>query len=1200
MISKQSLPINFAQGLDTKTDPWQVQPGNFLRLENQVFTKGGRLTKRNGYKQISTIINSGTHLPDTSVSSITTLNDNLTAIGNRIFAYTDASSTWFESNNPYQSLELSTLPIIRNSFNQVQCDSAVAPNGLVCTVYTEEASATTTVFRVTVTDSVTGQSVYNFGVPIANAAATQTQRVFVVGNFFVVVFTSGSAALSYFALGVNDPNNISGPITDIAASYQPSDGVSWDAVVVNDRLYIAYPTSSGGQAVKLTYLTAGDAIAGNSPVSPVTFAGYEATLMSMCADTRVPTAPIIYANFYDDGSTDAFSVAVDGDLNVAMIPTRLFTGVDVANLASAVPGGEAGASGDCYIFYEVNNNYGYDNSIPTHYINTVAVRHSGLPVTFESEFLSGAGTITASSATGLVNGMHLIDATTKSNLDQPTTFTISGVTLSLSANTNGNSAATPGDTMMAQTTSLSVSNTQIARSVGLASKAFVVGDDIYFWVAYQSPYQNTYFLINANVNVGFNATVIIAKLAYENGGGYLTTGLPLVSIVGEDCYVPYLFKDLITPVNKGTDVPSGTQVAGVYSQFGINLCKFKIGTTKLQTAEIGKDLLITGGFGWMYDGSQPSEQGFFLYPDDVQAEPLADPGPTGNLDDTSDPTILKNVSSTTGIVVGMIVTDVTNPSAIPAGTRVVSIDSMAGEVTMSNPAASTHTGDTLKFAGEVAAQQYFYQVIYQWTDNQGNLYQSAPSIPVTATTTSGHTSVVLDIPKLRLSMKFLSSIKIVIYRWSVAQPIYYQVTSITSPLMNTSGSDPDYVTYTDILSDAEILGNSIIYTNGGVLENVNAPAHRICTLFDNRYWAVSAENPNLLLFSKQVIEAVPVEMCSQLTLFVAPTTGAEGSTGDMTAIAPMDDKLIIFKPNAIYYINGSGPDNTGANNQYSQPIFVNSTVGCDNPDSIVFQPNGLMFQSGKGMWLLGRDLSTTYIGAAVEQFNSSIVQSAVSVPETNQVRFTLNTGEMLMYDYFYGQWSTFKGAPAISSCIFEGLHTFLNSYSQVFQEAPGSYVDGSTPVLLGLTTSWFNLAGLQGYQRAYFFYLLGQYITAHKLFVTVAYDYNSAPQQGSLIMPTNFASVYGGPVPNPDNGYDPQDPLGQQSPLGGEGNVEQWRIFLNKQRCQAVQISIQEIFDASMGVQPGEGLTLSGINLIYGVKQAFKPMAARNSIGGGQ
>jgi hypothetical protein len=209
-------------------------------------------------------------------------------------------------------------------------------------------------------------------------------------------------------------------------------------------------------------------------------------------------------------------------------------------------------------------------------------------------------------------------------------------------------------------------------------------------------------------------------------------------------------------------------------------------------------------------------------------------------------------------------------------------------------------------------------------------------------------------------MKTANPVKIVAYRWSVGQQIYYQTTSILAPILNDTTVDS--VTFVDVNADVTILGNNILYTTGGVIENVNAPSSNVLALFDTRLWLVDAEDPNVLWYSKQVIPATPVEMSDLFTIFVPPTTSTQGSTGPMTAAAAMDDKLIVFKRNAMLYINGSGPDNTGANNQYSPPIFITATVGSKNQRSIVLMPQGLMFQSdNKGIWLLGRDLNTDYM-----------------------------------------------------------------------------------------------------------------------------------------------------------------------------------------------------------------------------------------------
>jgi hypothetical protein len=490
----------------------------------------------------------------------------------------------------------------------------------------------------------------------------------------------------------------------------------------------------------------------------------------------------------------------------------------------------------------------------------------------------------------------------------------------------------------------------------------------------------------------------------------------------------------------------------------------------------------------------------------------------------------------------------------------------------------------------MAAQKYYYQVTYEWSDNQGNIFRSSPSIPVTVTLTTDD-AVLVNIPTLRLSLKNANNpVKIVIYRWSTAQPVYYQATSISSPLMNNSAIDS--VSFVDTQADATLLGNNILYTNGGVVENIGPPAFDSTFLFDSRLFGIVSENKNLLWYSKQVIEGTPVEMSDLLTMYVSPTIGAQGSTGDLKCGAAMDDKLILFKASAMNYVNGAGPDNTGANNGYSQPTFITSTIGCSNQRSIVFQPQGLMFEfaseTGNQIWLLTRSLETQYIGAAVESYTqNATVLSAVSIPGTNQVRFTLSSGITLMYDTYYGEWGTFVNIPAVSSVLFEGLHTYINSRGEVYQETPGQYLDGTNPVLMNFTTSWINVAGLQGYQLAYFFYLMGTYISPHYLNVQIAYDYNPAIRQSKVIHPSNFNPNYGSSFA-----------YGVESPYGGGTSLEQWEFFLTQQRCQSFQITITEIYDPAFGVVAGAGFTLSGLTIVAGIKKGFRPLKFTQQAGG--
>lgn len=721
--------------------------------------------------------------------------------------------------------------------------------------------------------------------------------------------------------------------------------------------------------------------------------------------------------------------------------------------------------------------------------------------------------------------------------------------------------------------------TTIIRSLGLASKAFEYEDMCYFLAVYGGTYQPTYFLIDENGNV-------ISKFAYSNGQTYGQNQiLSSISLYNATVYFGYLFKAQIIAVNKSQNVDS---VGGTFGLSGINLGSITFGF-QMQALEIAGALHMNGGFLRMYDGVKPVEHSFFVWPEDLGATPIVMGGgmssqkyfyqatyewtdARGNihrsapsipfevdLTDESGTAVTFTsefalgdtsitVSSVSGLHVGQEITDTTTGANLTPGTVITAINGLV--LTLNQPTAGASAG--------------------------------APGDTLQTVDTLG---VALEIPTLRVTAKIgLNPVRIVVYRWSEDQQNYYQVTSVTSPVLNKT--DSDSVLVDDYLSDAEILGNALIYTTGGVIENIAAPASSYMTLYKSRLFLIDAEDKNLEWYSKQVIENTPVELSDLLTQYIAPTIGAVASTGNLESLFAMDDKIISFKKDAIYYETGNGPDNTGANNDFSEPNFITATVGCANQASIVFIPSGLIFKSDKGFWLLGRDLSTRYIGADVEDFNQYECTSAYTIPGTNQVRFTLSNGAVLMYDYYMSQWCEFEGVNAISSCIYQDEHTLIDKFGRVFQESPEHYIDGSVPTLMSMTTGWLNLAGVQGFERAYYFYLLGQFQTPHKVVIEIAYDYDPTIVQQSIITPDNFSGYYGD-----DSLY------GGSSPYGGISDVEQYRVFLEKQKCQAFQVTIREIYDGTYGVPAGAGLTLSGLNLVVGTKKGYPTLPAKYSVG---
>jgi len=643
------------------------------------------------------------------------------------------------------------------------------------------------------------------------------------------------------------------------------------------------------------------------------------------------------------------------------------------------------------------------------------------------------------------------------------------------------------------------SETVIAGSLGIGSKAFSVNGQICLIGAFQSQLQNSYFLINTN-------GAVLSRIAYGNGGGYYPLGAPSVSVIGSTASFAYLFKDFVQSRSTANLTLSSASLSGqsgnIYTQTGINFGEFTFSGSNQSAKELGGVLNLNGGFLWTFDSLQATENNFFLYPE--------------------------------------------------------------------GGAYSAYGAVSSAISQMTSGQQYNYVGVYEWTDNQANIHQSAPSLAVSlpALTTSSSVGVQVTMPVLRTTNRVSSNpVALALYRSSTQQPTFYrmgsvnlngqiQTASITSYLsVFVNGSNNlDTVSFFDTSSDSFILGNKILYTTGGVLEDSAGPPAIAMAIWDSRLWLISAED-GTLWYSKIVIPSTPVEMSQFQTIYVPNAQGAQGSSGLPKCLFAMNDKLIIFKKNMLFFINGTGPDATGANSQYSDPIQIPSGVGCENQASVVLTPVGLMFQSDNGIWLLGQDLSLRYVGKDVEDYNSSKVLAATCVPGTSEVRFEMDNGIKLVYDYLVDQWATFS-ISGQSSVIYGNKHTFLNG-AQVYQETPNVYSDGAVPVTLSFQTGWFNLSGLQGYQRAYFMELLGNFYSPHTFQTNIAYNYNSAIAQSVSVNPSNV--------------------------VGSGSSVEQWEIGFQQQQCQSFQISFQETASASAGA----GLTLSGIGLTYGRKKTW-------------
>ena len=484
--------------------------------------------------------------------------------------------------------------------------------------------------------------------------------------------------------------------------------------------------------------------------------------------------------------------------------------------------------------------------------------------------------------------------------------------------------------------------------------------------------------------------------------------------------------------------------------------------------------------------------------------------------------------------------------------------------------------------GGLSAGSYQWVAVYEWTDNNGFVHRSAASLPATATATSGQSATVTVSTLSITSKQARAPVQIVVYRTLANGTVFYRASSLTAPTLNSVSAYT--VTFSDTVSDATLASRPLLYTTGGVVENIPPGASSGLTIHRGRLWAVDGLNPLRLWYSRQVASGAPVEFSDVLALDV------DSRGGDVVALGSLDDKLVVFKRTQIFVVSGQGPDSTGSQNDFSDAVLVTSDVGCVDARSLVVTPSGLVFQSTKGIYLLDRSLAVSYIGADVEAYNGATVESGQLIPTANQVRFVLSTGVALVLDFYVGQWSVFTNHPAVDSVVWLDRFCYVRADGVVMREDASRHDDAGAYVPLKVTTGWLAFAGdagvyaaaagnrapaaLQLYQRARRLLVLGEYSSPHRLRVQVSFDYAPAVEQDVVV------------TPNDPGSYGSSSPYGSESPYGGTWLPYQWRVDLARQKCQALKVSISE---QRIAGEVGEGLSLSALSIELGLK----PLSAR-------
>lgn len=625
-----------------------------------------------------------------------------------------------------------------------------------------------------------------------------------------------------------------------------------------------------------------------------------------------------------------------------------------------------------------------------------------------------------------------------------------------------------------------------SRGVGLASKAFIYQGNAFVNTIWSSFLQSTYFTHCLTSNF-FNAP--ISKFNPQIGGSLRTNTL----LAQCDVYNNQPGQFLVAAQRAGMFQNAGNTV---FSTLGLNANLLNFAHANAFNSIVNaNNLLITGGIVQSYDGTSVSESNFNLFPEGATF-------------------IINNTSPGAGIL------------------------------------PDTSVTPTIK-------DGYFqYIFTYEWPDQNGLIQKSQPSVPLLDDGYSpprsifigSNQTVTLTIPTYRLTAKQnpRDDVQIVVYRTQVNDTVFNKVASINNDVT------VDSVTYTDAMTDVDIDGNVPGYWQSQ-LPNSAPPSCDLITSYANRVCISGLDDPNVLWFSQNRFDlsnynTIPTEFSTLFTIGCLPF-GDEGLDG-ITAIAQMDNNLIIYKDDAIFTTNSDGPQPTGTGDTFPVPTLVTSDTGCSDPNSIVFCPMGLLFKSAKGIYILMRDGSgVQYIGAPVEKYNKLTITSAQLLDRTNEVIFTTREGIILCWNYYFAQpqglWSIWAHVQGVDSVMWQNqlVVAQANGVCLVQDNTNTVFSDNGRQVVLKVRLPWLGV-GMQGWCMVYDMLLIGNFKGPHILQGVIEFNY-SAGDVEQFAINSNMLTNQLGALPE----------FGDGIWGGGQGTPYQFQINLSRPMCQAMRVS---------------------------------------------
>jgi hypothetical protein len=466
----------------------------------------------------------------------------------------------------------------------------------------------------------------------------------------------------------------------------------------------------------------------------------------------------------------------------------------------------------------------------------------------------------------------------------------------------------------------------------------------------------------------------------------------------------------------------------------------------------------------------------------------------------------------------------------------------------------------LNGAGSMAAGTYRYKQVNEFTDINGLLHRSTPTgtpaeLTIVAPQDTAYVTL-FDVHDVERSASTLpGAIQTVTYRTLVNGTEYYRLPNTSSVTV------PGYLT--DVYSDDDISENETLYTDIGELEATVTPAYTISCMHQGRKFIVAAST-GLIWYSKELSQSnLIAPEYNELLTIECPFAG-----GDITALASLLDHLVIFKERAIYISDGEGLSISGTGVNYRTPFLINQGIGCNNPQTVVSIPQGVIFASDNNIWLLGPDMQLKPIGDEMAYYLSNYtLLSATVVSAENKVLFHTTSTISLVFNYVDNKWTTFVWPTSSIAAVKQNNKlNRLDTSRYLWTDDSTSFADNTAAIPLTIDTGWMPFAGIGGFQRVYKIGLLGYTKGSHVLQVKIAYDYDAYWVDTVTANPTSLTAF----------GVDAFFGAGSSSYANQAMMLE---VCGSRTKCTAIRLEITET-----QVTPADSYQLAAVYFSVGIK----------------